>query len=378
MAQSPLFVRILLVTAPMLVIGVIMVLSSSSVDSILNNNGNGFATFGKQMLFAGIGIAGLIFASILTPAFYQRHAMKIFAFIGALQLSILVLGVSVNGNRAWLNIGFTRIQPSEFLKIGLILVLAWYMDERQDLIDDVKYYRNFLVFGSLGVIGVVTLITQDVGTAMVLVLVALVMVWLSGVPHGAMRLPLLVVAVAGFIAMNMSESRLGRIKAFFDPASDVTGLYTDQTVHGIWALAAGGLTGVGLGQSKMKWTWIPEVENDFIFAVIAEEAGLIGAVVVIALFVYLGVLLRRVAQRADSVFNRMLVLGIATWIVGQALINVAVVLNLFPVLGVPLPLISAGGSSLISGLTAIGIVLAVERDNHLKETSGSRARVRRS
>ncbi|MFM5905960.1 MAG: FtsW/RodA/SpoVE family cell cycle protein [Micrococcales bacterium] len=376
-AQSSLFWRIILVTTPMLIIGVIMVLSSSSVDSILNNNGNGFATFGKQLLYASVGAVLLLVASLVSPDFYQRHAMKIFWSVLALQASILFLGVSVNGNKAWLDIGFTKIQPSEFLKIGLILAIAWHMEDRQHLIHDPRSYRNFLVFVPLGVIGAATLITSDVGTAMILVLIVLVMVWLSGVPAGSMRLPLLVVAVAGFIAMNAAASRLGRIKAFFDPASDVTGLYTDQTQHGIWALAAGGIQGVGLGLSKMKWTWIPEVENDFIFAIIAEELGMIGAVTVICLFVYLGVLIRRVAQRANTVFKRMLVIGIGTWLIGQALINIAVVLNLFPVLGVPLPLISAGGSSLISGLGAIGIVLAIERDNHLNETNRGRARVKR-
>jgi cell division protein FtsW (lipid II flippase) len=143
----------------------------------------------------------------------------------------------------------------------------------------------------------------------------------------------------------------------------------------MWAVSAGGIFGSGLGESKMKWSWIPEVENDFIFAVIAEELGLIGAVVVIALFVALAFAFFRIWQRTVDEFSRFVVSGVMIWITMQALINIAVVLRLLPVLGVPLPLISAGGSSLIATLGAIGIVLAVERENHANPLAGRQGRM---
>ena len=143
----------------------------------------------------------------------------------------------------------------------------------------------------------------------------------------------------------------------------------------MWAISAGRIFGSGLGESKMKWSWIPEVENDFIFAVIAEELGLIGALVVIVLFVALAVTFFKIWKRTADDFSRYVVSGIMIWIIFQALINMAVVLRLLPVLGVPLPLISAGGSSLIATLGAIGIVLAVERENHANPLAGRQGRM---
>ena len=371
-AQSPLFYQIFFVTLFMAVFGLAMVLSSSAVDSIRNNAGNAFATSNKQVLFALGGFTLLIVGSLLTTRFMQRWAKLAFIITLVVQAMVFPFGVTVNGNKAWLQIGDFRLQPSEFLKVGMILMLALLMQERANIIEDVRLYRNHILIWAFGAVGAVALLSSDVGTALVMVLVLLMMVWLSGIPRGYMRGPVLLTAGLAITAILVSSSRRARVWAFFDPASDITGAFTDQTVHGIWALAAGRITGVTLGQSKMKWTWIPEVENDFIFAIIGEELGLIGALGVIALFVYLGVLIMRVAQRARTIFSRMLVTGICVWLIGQAVINIAVVLNLFPVLGVPLPLISAGGSSLISGLGAIGLVLAVERENHLQDGSPAR------
>jgi cell division protein FtsW (lipid II flippase) len=139
-----------------------------------------------------------------------------------------------------------------------------------------------------------------------------------------------------------------------------------QYEKGTWALASGGIWGTGLGRSKLKWSWIPEVENDFIFAVIGEELGLIGALFVVLLFFALGLTMFSIAKHQNNVFSRNLVVGVMLWVVLQAFINISVVLGLLPVLGVPLPLISAGGSSLIATLAGIGVVLAVERDRTLK------------
>jgi cell division protein FtsW (lipid II flippase) len=155
--------------------------------------------------------------------------------------------------------------------------------------------------------------------------------------------------------------------AWLNPNAPDPNDYNWQSQHGIWALAAGGIGGVGLGNSKLKWSWIPEAENDFIFAIIGEEEGLLGAVAVIALFIFMGFLFKRIAERTVDIYSRSVVIGVGIWILGQALVNIAVVLNLLPVLGVPLPLISAGGSSLAANLVAIGIVLSIERENQAHE-----------
>ena len=182
---------------------------------------------------------------------------------------------------------------------------------------------------------------------------------------------LLVIISVPMLLTVGSGSRVGRIMAWLNPSAPDPNDYNWQPIHGEYAIAAGGIFGSGLGESKMKWSWIPEVENDFIFAVIAEELGLIGALVVIALFVVLAFSLLHIMQRTQDFFSRTVVAAIMLWLVFQALINIAVVLRLLPVLGVPLPLISAGGSSLISALTAIGVVLAIERENHASGRSFS-------
>ena len=173
-------------------------------------------------------------------------------------------------------------------------------------------------------------------------------------------------------AAVISPNRMARIFAFLIPNSAQNDLNW-QVQHGTWALASGGITGTGLGQAKLNWGWIPEVENDFIFAVIGEEWGLIGAIVVLALFFVLFNKMKAIATRNTDPFASLVTWGIALWIVLQALINIAVVVGMMPVLGVPLPLISKGGSSLVSLMIGLGMVLAFER-NRQPETVSRRSR----
>jgi cell division protein FtsW (lipid II flippase) len=189
--------------------------------------------------------------------------------------------------------------------------------------------------------------------------------WASaGLPRQLVNAYAVLALIAIPVIMFSNSSRRGRIMAWLNPEAADPNDYNWQTTHGIWAFAAGGIQGVGLGQSKLKWSWIPEAENDFIFAIIGEETGLIGALALIALFIFLAIMLIRVATRTRDFYRRMVVLGVMFWITIQAFINIAVVLTLLPVLGVPLPLISAGGSSLLATLMALGVVLGIERENH--------------
>jgi cell division protein FtsW (lipid II flippase) len=204
---------------------------------------------------------------------------------------------------------------------------------------------------------------SDLGTVIVMFLIVMVQLSIAGMPRRLVGFIAGLAVVAIPIAINMSASRRARVLAWLNPSAPDPLDVNWQAKHGVWALAAGGVSGTGFGDSKMKWSWIPEVENDFIFAIIGEEFGLIGAAVVIALFVMLGFILVKITLKSQSNYERYILIGIMAWIVLQALVNIAVVLNFLPVLGVPLPLISSGGSSLLATLAAIGVALGIERRN---------------
>jgi len=372
--QSLNFYMLLGTTLFIVVYGLVMVLSSSSVSS-LTSTSNPYAVFTKQLLYVSMGLIGMLGFSILPVS--RLKALSKWLFIGAIGMQFLVLftglGVSVAGNRNWLDLGPFRLQPSEFIKLGLILFLSKRFWARQHEIYDLKrYVQHGWLFVILGV-GVV-IWGRDLGTSLVILLIAFGITYLSGVDGKHIRLLLVTSAAFVLFFLAQGSSRSGRITAWLSGATDDTSNYAWQSQHGIWALAAGGWFGSGLGNSELKWSWIPEVDNDYIFAVIGEETGLVGATLVIGLFVFLVTRMRNLYLRTDDVFMRNVTAGVMVWIGFQALINIAVVVQWLPVLGVPLPLISAGGSSLISAMLAIGVLLSFERQIQRDEDGASRGR----
>lgn len=369
-AQSIHFYRLLGVTLFLAAFGVIMVLSASSIDSLVANR-NSFAVAGKQFFFAAAGLAALSVVSLMSTEFIKSKTKLLFMVAMALQVAVLFIGKDINGNRNWIDVfGLFTIQPSEILKIAVILHISAYLAQQKDYLDDPKVWQKALVIA--GAAMALVLFGRDLGTVIIMTIAFIGLLALAGMPNKLLRLVGLGLVVAVPIALMSSSSRIGRITAWLNPNGPDPLNYNWQAEHGMWALAAGRIFGSGLGESKMKWSWIPEVENDFIFAIIGEELGLVGALVVIALFVFLTFSLLRIMQRTDDPFKRNVVAAIMLWIVFQALVNIAVVLRLLPVLGVPLPLISAGGSSLVSALGAIGVVLAIERENHASPISSRR------
>jgi cell division protein FtsW len=188
-------------------------------------------------------------------------------------------------------------------------------------------------------------------------------VFFAGVKLRYLAVPIVAAGIAGLMFAFGTSSRQDRWQAFFSgcgSSDDYSGSCW-QTVHGWWALASGGIFGVGLGNSKAKWSWLPEADNDFIFAIIGEELGLLGAIVVLLLFIVIAISFVRIIRANPDPFAKLVVSSVMVWIIGQAFVNIAVVLGVLPVLGVPLPLISAGGSALVTTLFAIGIVLSFAR-----------------
>jgi cell division protein FtsW len=364
-AQSRQFYLLLGLTILTVLFGLAMVASASAVDSY-KETANAGSTFMRQGVFAVIGMALMAVISSLPVGLFRRTGLVALYITLGLQLATVLFGVEINGNRNWLDIGFTSIQPSEFLKLGLILAFAIQLAQlTDDPIRNRQIWVRVFVY-SVFALFLVALLGKDMGTGVVMAVTLIGLFLIAGMPWAYFFGIALAGVLAAFVLVMATPSRLIRFSAWLNPgAADPLGVMW-QYEKGTWALASGGIWGTGLGRSKLKWSWIPEVENDFIFAVIGEELGLIGAMFVILLFFALGLTMFSIAKRQNNEFSRNLVVGVMLWVVLQAFINISVVLGLLPVLGVPLPLISAGGSSLIATLAGIGIVLAVERDRTLK------------
>lgn len=361
--QSRDFYMLFGVIIALVAFGLIMVLSASYVTQLSQGN-PWFSTIGKQLVFVILGVAAMTFSIIVGPRFFERVFPVAYVVMLVIQLSVSVIGKEVNGNKNWIQIlPGVSFQPSEVFKVILPLALAFVISRNYTELDNRRTWVQ-AAFALMIPVGII-MFQKDLGTVLVIVAQYLGLALLAGIPTRLARNVALVSIPLLGILLSLSSSRLPRIMAWLFPSPANYETYNWQQQHGLWALAAGGFGGVGLGAGKMKWSWIPEVDNDFIFAVIGEELGIMGCLVVILLFVVMIFTLIRIAQNTEAIFSRYFVFGVATWIAAQAFINIAVVIRLLPVLGVPLPLISQGGTSMIAVLTALGIVLGIERQNHL-------------
>ncbi|MGD6980412.1 putative lipid II flippase FtsW [Citricoccus sp. CH26A] len=350
-------------TLALTVIGLIMVLSSSSVENIGETTGS-YDLFIRQAVFAAVGLGVMVFLSRLSTDRLRRLAWP--ALVIAIVLLMLVLtplGHEVNGNRNWIKVGPATGQPSEAAKLALALWAAAVLERKGRLIGQLKHSVVPVLFPVGAVLLGLVMIGRDLGTAMVIMLVVAAVLFLAGTRLLYFAVAGAVAAVGAIIMALVSSNRTVRIQAWLGNCDFATDpCYQPQ--HGLYALASGGWWGLGLGQSRQKWSYIPEAENDFIFTILGEELGLVGALLVLTLFAGLAVGMFRVARRTDSVFIRICTGGILAWIVGQAFINISMVTGLLPVIGVPLPFISYGGSSLTFVLAAVGVVLAFAREQH--------------
>jgi cell division protein FtsW len=341
--------------------GLVMVLSASAIESHVDEE-SFFGEFQRQGLYAVVGIPLMLVASRMPPRFWKRWAWPALVVGVGLLVLVIPLGYAYGGNRNWIDFGAFSFQPSEFVKIALVVWIAWILSTKEHLLGDWKHVALPIGPVALVAIGFV-LIGNDLGTATIMIALVLGCMYFAGVKLRYLVATVLVVGLLGTLFAFTSTSRSQRIMVWLNGCTenDASNLCW-QVEHGMWALASGGLFGVGLGNSKTKWNWLPEASNDFIFAIIGEELGLVGAAVVLILFIVLAIGFVRVIRAARDNFTRIATGGITIWIIGQAFVNIAVVLGVLPVLGVPLPLISAGGSALIATLLAIGVVLSFARD----------------
>lgn len=369
---------ILVASVGLLIIGVTMVFSATAPSAIRYAHARGIATSFdtafKQVIYAVFGLVAAGVATFTPMAWYRRFADILFIFgVGLQALVFSPLGHEVAGNTNWLRFSSSvQIQPSEFLKLAMIVWLAsrlsfglidwrgrslflssWFPEPLKG-----KYAFPFL-FGILAAL-IVVLLGGDMGTALVFVLVCAGILWLVGMPvkyfaHlGAVGLFFVVVLISA------NPSRLNRIREYFSTLlAAPDGRNPTQADFALWAFGSGGLSGTGPGTSIEKWPGnLAEAQNDFIFAVIGEEFGLFGCLVVITMFTLLGFGLLKVVRYHPDRFARVACGGIAVWLCGQAMANMLVVTGVLPVFGVPLPFISQGGSSVIACLLAVGVALS--------------------
>ncbi|MFQ3545839.1 stage V sporulation protein E [Halobacillus rhizosphaerae] len=343
-----------------LVIGIIMVYSSSSIWSEYKFN-DGWYFAKRQMLFATAGLAAMIALSRIPYYVWYKHSKWILYVCLFFLIAVLIPGVGMvrGGARSWIGVGMFSIQPSEFMKLGLILYLARFLSIRQKKMG--SFQEGFLPGLALIAIPFALIMLQpDLGTGVVMVATCLVMMFASGARIGHFMW-IAAAGMAGMIGLIASAPyRIKRITAFLHPWEDPLGSGF-QIIQSLYAIGPGGLLGMGLGNSMQKFFYLPEPQTDFIFAVLAEELGFLGGIVVLGLFFVLLWRGIRTSLYAPDLFGTLLSLGIVGMISIQVMINVSVVTGLIPVTGITLPLVSYGGSSLTLTLASLGLLLSVSR-----------------
>lgn len=361
--RTPEYITVVAMVIFLVVFGLTMVLSSSFVTS-QQGSGDPLAVGIRQVVWATAGIPLMLLISRLPASTWKTMAPTILLVAMGLQSLVIFtpLGVAAGGNRNWLTLGGLTGQPSEFLKIAVIMWMAAVLSSRLDVLHD---WRNWL--GRMGIglalsLGLV-LLGQDLGTVGIMALIILGLLFVAGVRISHLVLAIGALAVLGAVFALIAPYRMQRFAVWASGCSmDDYLSQCWQPMHGVWALGSGGIFGVGLGNSRAKWLWLPEAETDYIFAIVGEELGLIGASIVIIAFLVLGVAMVRMIRANPDPFAKLVTAGVMIWIIGQALVNIAVVLELLPVLGVPLPFLSSGGSALVAGLLGFGVVMSVNKD----------------
>ena len=345
----------------LLVIGLLMVLSASSISS-LSTYGTSFAIFNKQILWLVVGLPFGWLASRATPRFLRglTYPLLVVSLLGLVAVLVPGIGASANGATRWIALGGPlRFQPSEPAKLALVLFGADMLTRKEKLLGDWRHLLIPLLPLGLGMAALV-LLEPDMGTAMVLTGTVFAILVVVGAPGRVLASLLAALAVAGSGLAIAAPYRLARLTSFVDPFKDASGAGY-QAVQGLYALSSGGWLGVGLGASRQKWHYLPNAYTDYIYAILGEEFGLIGTVLVLMLFAtlaYGGIL---IAVRAVDQRGRLTAAGITACILIQAILNMGAVTAVLPITGIPLPLISFGGSSLAVTLSAVGLLLSIAR-----------------
>ena len=345
-------------TLGLTIFGIVMV-GNASVLKAYQDFGDKFHYLRLQIYWSLLGIGAFFFTSFLNYNFWKKIAVPaiIFSLITLVLVLIPGLGTSALGARRWLGLGFLSFQPAELAKLSFIFYLSSFFSKKKNI-------WPFLAI--LGLLAGLIMFQPDLGTTVVLAATGLAIYFVSGAPILAIGSIALFGILSGVGLILTSPYRKERLLTFFDPSRDPLGAsYHIRQV--LIAIGSGGLLGVGLGQSRQKYEYLPEVTTDSIFAIIAEEIGFVGGMIILALFLLLIWRGFRIAKEAPDDFGKLLAVGITSWIGFQALINLCSMVALVPLTGIPLPFISYGGSSLVLSLAAMGILVNISKQRIFKK-----------
>jgi len=350
------------ITVLLLVLGLVMVQSTASVVD-LTAGLSPYSDFKKQLLGAAVGLPLMWVAARSSPRLFRALAYPLLAVsvVGLCLTLIHGVGVSQNGAARWINLGGQQVQPSEIAKLALAV---WGADllARKERLGQLADWRHMLVplMPGTGVLCLLVMTGDDLGTTFILLIIFLALLWVIGTPGRVFAGLLILMALAMLLMIVSAKYRFERMVGYLDQQSNASGANW-QGIHGKYAVGEGGIFGVGLGNGREKWGYVPESTSDFIFAIIGEELGLVGTLCVTVLYGGLAFAGLRIARRVPEMFCRLGATAVTAWVVMQAVVNIGAVIGVLPITGVPLPLVSAGLSSLLVTLTGLGMLMAFAR-----------------
>lgn len=364
----------------LIAVGLVMVYSTGWVTILKQTGGSSDrnSLFYNQLVSFGLGIGVWYACAKLPLSWFKRIAPYVFYISLFMMFLVLIpgIGVQANGAARWVRVGFLNFQPVEFFKLGFVLYLAYWLNKntaklQTSLLEGLVPFMILLVVS----VGLVTILQRDMGSAMVIAAIGFGMYWLSGVK---LRLFLLALgtSIAASVALVVAfPYRLSRVLTFLNHSNDSSGA-SYHINQALIALGSGGIIGRGIGKSLQAYGYLPEATNDSVFAIIGEEFGLVGCMVVVGLFTALVVRGMRIVQHSQDQFARLVATGIVIWIGAQAAINISAMLGIIPLTGITLPFISYGGTSMVALLAAVGILQNISRYT-TKETSHEDRRIGR-
>lgn len=362
--NSPFDLTFFALVMVILCVGLVMMFSASHASAYFNKH-DSYYYIKKQAMFAVIGLVCMFITSKINYEYLKFLAIPIYGVSLVLLGLVLVIGTGKYDEKRWIDLGFTNIQPSEIAKIGIILMLALYIS---------RYYKYMKTFVKgvvipgviIGAAAVLIVLEPHMSGTILIFTIGIVLMIIGGVSFKYLAILGGVAGAGLLLVLTKTDYMTSRITMWLHPESDPQGKGF-QTLQSLYAVGSGGLFGLGLGKSRQKYLYIPEPQNDFIFAIICEELGFIGALVIMGLFVFLVYRGFIIAMRSPDKFGSFVVYGIMSSVAVQVILNIAVVTNAIPVTGISLPFFSYGGSALVILLTEMGVVLSISRKARLEK-----------